>query len=49
MSIRVGECGPDSPNCIPVTPGWSYMVRFYLPRAEILDGRWEFPDALPVP
>uniref|UniRef100_UPI003F49417A DUF1254 domain-containing protein n=1 Tax=Cupriavidus yeoncheonensis TaxID=1462994 RepID=UPI003F49417A len=49
VSIHFGDCGPDSPNCIPVMPGWNYMVRFYLPRAEILDGRWKFPDALPVP
>ncbi|CAG9182865.1 DUF1254 domain-containing protein [Cupriavidus pinatubonensis] len=47
VSIRFGACGPDVPNCIPIMPGWNYMVRFYLPRAEILDGRWKFPDALP--
>lgn len=30
-------------NCIPITPGWSYAVRLYQPRAEILDGSWTFP------
>jgi hypothetical protein len=28
--------------------GWNYMVRFYRPRAEILDGTWKFPEAQPV-
>jgi hypothetical protein len=25
--------------------GWNYMVRFYLPRAEVLSGTWKFPEA----
>ncbi len=48
VSIRFGDCGAQTPNCIPIMPGWNYMVRFYLPRAEILDGRWTFPPARPV-
>lgn len=48
VSLRLGDCRPDTPNCIPVTPGWNYMVRFYLPHAEILDGRWTFPLPQPV-
>jgi len=28
--------------------GWNYTVRLFLPRPEILDGRWKFPDAQPV-
>jgi hypothetical protein len=27
---------------------WNYMVRLYLPRAEILNGSWKFPEAQPV-
>ncbi|TPQ32560.1 carboxylesterase [Cupriavidus pinatubonensis] len=45
VSIRFGNCAPDTPNCLPTMPGWNYMVRFYLPHAEILDGRWKFPQA----
>ncbi len=37
-----------APNCIPVTPGWNYLVRMYRPRKEILDGTWKFPEAQPV-
>ncbi|ODV40984.1 carboxylesterase [Cupriavidus sp. UYMMa02A] len=48
VSIRFGNCGPDIPNCLPTPPGWNYMVRFYLPHAEILDGRWKFPQAQPL-
>jgi hypothetical protein len=29
-------------------PGWNYIVRLYRPRAEVLDGRWTFPKAVPV-
>ena len=35
-------------NCLPITPGWNYLVRLYRPRAEILDGSWTFPEAQPV-
>jgi hypothetical protein len=34
-----------APNCIPITPGWNYVVRMYRPRKEILDGTWKFPEA----
>jgi hypothetical protein len=43
-----GEPGEDAPNCIPITPGWNYLVRLYRPRKEILDGTWKFPEAQPV-
>ena len=36
------------PNCLPITPGWNYLVRLYRPRAEVLDGSWTFPQAQPV-
>jgi hypothetical protein len=35
--------GGDGPNSLPITDGWNYTVRLYLPRAEILDGSWTFP------
>jgi hypothetical protein len=28
-------------------PGWNYWVRLYRPRAEILNGRFKFPEAQP--
>lgn len=38
----------QTPNCLPIVPGWNYMVRLYRPREEILDGTWKFPEAQPV-
>ena len=34
---------PKSLNHLPITEGWNYTVRFYLPHKEILDGKWSFP------
>ena len=31
----------------PITQGWNYTVRLFRPRAEILDGNWQFPPAQP--
>lgn len=39
---------PASSNYLPITPGWSYIVRMYKPKKEVLDGSWEFPAAVPV-
>jgi hypothetical protein len=48
ITIQFGDCTTDTPNCLPVTEGWNYMVRLYRPRPEILDGRWSFPVAQPI-
>ncbi|MFT3668720.1 MAG: DUF1214 domain-containing protein [Pseudoxanthomonas sp.] len=48
ITVRFGGCRADSTNCLPVTPGWNYMVRLYRPRAEILESRWSFPVAKPA-
>jgi hypothetical protein len=47
-TIQFGNCGGTAPNCLPITPGWNYTVRLFLPRKEILDGSWSFPLAQPV-
>jgi hypothetical protein len=46
--IQFGGCDGKLANCLPIMPGWNYMVRLYRPRAEILDGRWTFPTAQPL-
>lgn len=46
--VRFGGCEGKIPNCLPISPGWNYTVRLYRPRAEILDGRWNFPAPVPV-
>jgi hypothetical protein len=35
-------------NSLPIMPGWNYVVRFYRPRLEIVNGSWHFPSAQPV-
>jgi len=39
---------PESLNHLPITEGWNYTVRFYQPRKEILEGKWNFPGVKPV-
>jgi hypothetical protein len=29
-------------------PAWNYTVRLYRPRAQILSGKWTFPEPQPV-
>jgi hypothetical protein len=48
VTVQFGGWDDRTPNCLPIMPGWNYMVRLYRPRAEILDGRWVFPIATPV-
>jgi hypothetical protein len=37
-----------TPNHLRIMPGWNYIVRLYRPRAEVLEGRWKFPEAQPA-
>ena len=45
VTIQFGGCAEHSVNCLPVTPGWNYMVRLYRPQQSILEGEWTFPEA----
>lgn len=49
VTIQFGGAAGGAPNRLPITPGWNYTVRLYRPRAEILEGAWKFPEAVPVP
>lgn len=49
VNIQFGGCDGKVPNCLPITEGWNYAVRMYRPRAEILNGKWKFPEAQPAP
>ena len=46
--IQFGGCDGKIPNCLPIMDGWSYTVRLYRPHAEILDGKWKFPEVQPA-
>jgi hypothetical protein len=48
VTVQFGGCDGKIPNCLPITPGWNYIVRLYRPRAEILNGKWTFPPPQPV-
>jgi hypothetical protein len=48
VTVQFGGCDGKAANCLPICPGWNYMVRLYRPRKEILDGTWKFPEANPV-
>jgi hypothetical protein len=48
IAVRFGGCDGKISNCLPIMKGWNYTVRLYRPRAEILNGRWEFPEPQPV-
>lgn len=45
FAVQFGDCDGKIPNCLPIMKGWNYMVRLYRPRAEILNGKWKFPEA----
>lgn len=48
VSVRFGGCTAAQANCLPIMPGWNYMVRYYLPGKAILDGSWKLPEARPA-
>jgi hypothetical protein len=45
VAVQFGGCDGQISNCLPTMAGWNYMVRFYRPRAEVLNGTWKFPQA----
>lgn len=45
VTVQFGGCETATGNCIPITPGWNYLVRLYRPRRQVLDGTWKFPEA----
>lgn len=48
ITIQFGGCDAATANCLPVTPGWNYLVRLYRPHDKILNGEWSFPEAEPI-
>jgi hypothetical protein len=45
VTVQFGGCADDTPNCLPIMPGWNYTVRLYRPRKALRDGTWKFPEA----
>jgi hypothetical protein len=48
VSVQLGGCDGKISNCLLVVVGWNYMVRLYRPGAQILNGKWKFPEAQPM-
>lgn len=48
MTIHLGGCEDDRPNCLPLMNGWNYIVRMYRPEQQVIDGSWTFPAVVPV-
>jgi len=48
VTVQFGGSENGAPNCLPIVPGWNYLVRLYRPRPEILTGQWTFPEAQPT-
>jgi hypothetical protein len=42
MTIRFGG-DPAAENYLRIMPGWSYIVRLYRPRPEVVAGQWTLP------
>jgi len=47
ITIQFGGCDGKVANCLPVMPDWNYTVRLYRPKAEVLNGKWKFPEPKP--
>jgi hypothetical protein len=47
VDIQFGGKNDGKTNHLPIVKGWNYLVRLYRPHAEILDGKWKFPEAQP--
>jgi len=47
VTIHFGG-GPNQSNYLPITDGWNYIVRLYLPQWQIIEGNWTPPAPQPV-
>jgi hypothetical protein len=45
ITIQFGGCDAATANCLPITPGWNYLVRLYRPQHKVRNGDWTFPEA----
>jgi len=48
ITVNFGTNPEGKENFLYIMDGWNYTVRLYLPRKEILNGEWTFPEAQPV-
>lgn len=48
ITVSFGGCEDGRSNCLTISPGWTYTVRFYEPQPDIVLGRWTFPEIQPT-
>jgi hypothetical protein len=48
MTIQFGG-DPNASNYLPITEGWNYVIRLYLPETQVLEGDWTPPKPIPQP
>ena len=48
VTVRFGDFPDGTPNAIPTTDGWNYLIRLYRPRTAVLDGTWQPPTLEPA-
>jgi hypothetical protein len=44
ITVHFGDWPDGTPNRLPISDGWNYLVRLYRPRPEVLDRSWTFPS-----
>jgi hypothetical protein len=49
IAVQFGGHEQAGVNNLAITKGWCYVVRLYRPRAELLGGKWKFPEAQALP
>ncbi|MEP5322270.1 DUF1214 domain-containing protein, partial [Marinobacter alexandrii] len=47
-TINFGEHKNGRKNFLPIMEGWTYVARLYLPSVDVQEGRWVFPEPVPV-
>ena len=49
FTINFGGCSDRRMNCLPIMEGWNYVVRYYRPHREVIEGKYKFPKPKHVP
>ncbi|NKR41602.1 DUF1214 domain-containing protein [Prescottella equi] len=48
VTVRFGDFPDGTPNAVPTTEGWNFLVRLYRPRPAVSDGTWQLPELQPA-
>ena len=48
VTVHFGGCEDSRANCFPIFEGWNYLVRYYRPHKEVIEGKWVSPKPEPV-